>query len=73
MYWWCLVAQNTAAEIWANAWYFYSYISHHKMCNRSAIHAMTVELHYKLHSKLMPEICIVKKHWSGWTLLWVYV
>ncbi len=27
------------------------------MCNRSAIHTMTVELHYKLHSKLMPVIC----------------
>ncbi len=33
---------------------------------------MTVELHYKLHSKLLPVICTVKQHWSGWTLLWVY-
>ncbi len=30
------------------------------MCNGSAIHTMTVELHYKLHSKLMPVICTVK-------------
>ncbi len=34
---------------------------------------MTVELHYKLHSKLMSVICAVKQHWSGWTLLWVHV
>ncbi len=30
------------------------------MCNRHAIHTMTVELHYKLHSKLLPVICTVK-------------
>ncbi len=42
------------------------------MCNRSAIHTLTVELHYKLHSNLMPVICTGKLHWSGWTLLSVY-
>ncbi len=36
------------------------------------MHTMTVELHYKLHSKLMPVMCTVKQHWSGQTLLWVY-
>ncbi len=40
----CLVAQNTVGEIWSNAWLFYSYISHHIMSNRSAIHTMTVKL-----------------------------
>ncbi len=25
----CLVAQNTVAKIWSNAWSFYSHISHH--------------------------------------------
>ncbi len=51
----CLVAQNTVAETWSNAWYLY-----HIMCNRRPIHTMTVELHYKLHSKLLPVICAVK-------------
>ncbi len=27
---------------------------------RSALHTMTVELHYKMHSKLLPVICTVK-------------
>ncbi len=35
-----IVAQNTLAEIWSNAWSFYCYISYHIMCNRSAIHTM---------------------------------
>ncbi len=29
------------------------------MCNRGATHTMTIELHYKLHSQLMPVICTV--------------
>ncbi len=29
------------------------------MCIRSAIHTIIVELHYKLHSKLMQVICTV--------------
>ncbi len=56
----CLVAQITVAEIWSNAWLFYSHISHHIMCNRRPIHTMTVELLYQLHSKLLPVICTVK-------------
>ncbi len=56
----CLVAQNNVAEIWSNAWQFYSHVSHHIMCNRRPIDTLTVELHYKLHSTLLPVICTVK-------------
>ncbi len=58
---WCLFSSTKhVVEIWSNAWYFYKNISHHIMCNGRAIHTMTIELHYKLHSKLLPVICTVK-------------
>ncbi len=56
LYWW-LFSSTKYGLMCGN---FTVIFFHHVICNRSAIHTMTVELYYKLHSKLMPVICTVK-------------